>query len=67
VTARDAVSGRAASRGIEVALGRGSVDFPALLGELEQRDYRGYFTVAREQSADPAAELGQAIQYLKSF
>lgn len=67
VTARDAVGERTAARGFEAPLGRGTVDFPLLLGELEQCDYRGYFTVAREQSADPAAELGRAIEYLKNF
>lgn len=65
--ARDAVRERTATRGVEVPLGRGSVDFPALLGALEQRDYRGYFTVAREHAADPAAELAQAIEYLQGL
>ncbi len=67
VTARDATPDRTAAEGFEVPLGRGTVDFPALLAELEQRDYRGYFTVAREHSADPARELGQAIQYLRNL
>lgn len=67
VAARDAVRDRAASRGEEVQLGRGSVDFPALLGALEQRDYRGYFTVARDAASRPAEELGLAIQYLKNI
>ncbi len=67
VVARDAVRDRAASRGQEVQLGRGSVDFPALLGALEERDYRGYFTVARDTSAQPVDELGLAIQYLKNI
>jgi len=67
VVARDAIRDRAASRGQEVLLGRGSVDFPALLGALEQRDYRGYFTVARDAASQPAEELGLAIQYLKNI
>lgn len=67
VTARDATRDRTASEGFEVSLGRGTVDFPTLLAELEQRDYRGYFTVAREQAADPVRELGRAIQYLRNL
>lgn len=67
VVARDALRDRATARGQEVLLGRGSVDFPALLGALEQRDYRGYFTVARDFASQPADELALAIQYLRNI
>ncbi len=38
----------ARGRGLDVPLGRGSVDYPALLGSLEERGYRGYFTIQRD-------------------
>lgn len=67
VTARDANRDRTAAQGFEEPLGRGAVDFPALLGELEQRDYRGYFTVARERSANPVSDLAQGVEYLRNL
>jgi sugar phosphate isomerase/epimerase len=65
VHAKDGVRDLARGRGVEVPLGRGSSDFPALLGALEEHAYRGYFTVERENATDPVAEVGAAIQYLK--
>jgi len=67
VHATDAVYDPHARRGQEVALGRGSVDFAALLGTLEEHDYRGYLAVARYNSEDPVRELALAVRYLKSL
>jgi sugar phosphate isomerase/epimerase len=67
VHARDAVRDRTRGRGLEVPLGRGSADFPALLGALEERQYRGYFTVARQEAENPEFEMGEAIKYLRSL
>ena len=67
VHAKDAVRDLAQGRGLEVPLGRGSVDFPALLAALEEKDYRGFFTVEREKCDDPVAEVNQAIVYLKNL
>lgn len=67
VHARDAVRDLARGRGIEVPLGRGSADFPALLGQLEEHDYRGYVTIARERSDDPIFEIGEAVKYLREL
>ena len=67
VHVQDAVRDTAKGRGIEVALGRGSADFPALLGALEEYDYRGYLTIERRESQDPIFEIGQAVQYLRNF
>jgi sugar phosphate isomerase/epimerase len=67
VHARDAVRDRARGQSLEVPLGRGSADFPALLGALEEHAYRGYFTVARENAADPTFELGEAVKYLNNL
>ena len=67
VHARDAVRDTSRGRGQEVQLGRGSVDFPALLSALEEHAYRGYFTVLREGGTDPASDIGRAVQYLKAL
>jgi sugar phosphate isomerase/epimerase len=67
VHAKDAVRDRAQGRGVEVPLGRGSADFPALLGALAESGYRGYFTVERDNAEDPATEIGLAVQYLKNL
>jgi sugar phosphate isomerase/epimerase len=67
VHARDGVRDLAQGRGIEVPLGRGAADFPALLGSLEEHGYRGYLAIEREHADDPVFEIGQAISYLKSL
>ncbi len=67
VHAKDGVRDRSRGRGTEVLLGRGQVDFAELLGALDERGYRGYFTVAREQSPDPQFEIQQAVKFLGSL
>lgn len=67
VHARDAARDLARGRGLEVALGRGTADFAALLGALEERQYRGYFTIARDDSENPEFELGEAVKYLRNL
>ena len=67
VRVRDAVRDMARGRGVEVALGRGSVDFPALLGTLEEYDYRGSLAIERREAQDPIAEISQAVMYLRNL
>jgi sugar phosphate isomerase/epimerase len=67
VHAKDGVRDLAQGRGVEVPLGRGSVDFAQLLGALEEQQYRGYFTIEREHADEPLMEIGQAVEYLKSL
>ncbi len=67
VHAKDGVRDLAQGRGLEVALGRGSADFPALLGHLEEQHFRGFFTVEREQSSDPVSDISLAVQYLRNL
>lgn len=67
VHAKDGVRDLAQGRGLEVALGRGSADFPNLLGQLEEFNYRGFFTIEREQSSDPLTEISLAAQYLRNL
>lgn len=67
VHAKDGVRDLAQGRGVEVPLGRGSVDFPEILAVLEERQYRGYLTIERENAAHPELEIGQAVQYLRNL
>lgn len=62
--ARDAVHDLSLGRGLEVELGRGSIDLPALLGMLEEQNYTGYFTVDRDAESDPVLHCSNAIEYL---
>ena len=48
----------------EVPLGEGGVDFPAYLSALKAEGYSGYLTIEREGGADPAADIGAAVQFL---
>lgn len=67
VHARDGVRDLAQGRGVEVALGRGSVDFAEMFSRLEEQQYRGYFTIRRDRADDPAFEIGEAVKYLKAI
>jgi sugar phosphate isomerase/epimerase len=63
----DGVRDRARGRGERVSLGRGMADWPALLGALEEQDYRGDFTIERQGAADPAYELKAAVSYMRNL
>jgi sugar phosphate isomerase/epimerase len=65
--ARDAVRDLARGRGLEVPLGRGSVDFPTIFGVLEERGFRGSVVVGRERAEDPESEIAAGIEYLKNL
>jgi sugar phosphate isomerase/epimerase len=67
VHAKDGVRDLAQGRGVEVPLGRGSVDFPEILSVLEEQQYRGYFTIERDNAQDPEFEIGQAVKYLRAI
>lgn len=67
VHAADATRDLAVGRGFEVALGQGSAEFPELLAVLEERQYRGYITVARHNADDPIAGVRQAIEFLHNL
>lgn len=67
VHAKDGVRDLAQGRGMEVPLGRGSVDFAELIGTLEEHEYRGFYTIEREKSDDPVFEISQAVSYLRSL
>jgi sugar phosphate isomerase/epimerase len=67
VHACDAVRDVARGQAIEVELGRGTADLPDIVGHLETFSYRGYFTIERQNASDPAAEIGNAVAYLRSL
>jgi sugar phosphate isomerase/epimerase len=67
VYANDAMYDPAARRGEQTTLGRGAVDYPAILGALEEHGYRGHFTITGSSSDSPVDETSQAIEYLRSF
>ncbi len=67
VTVSDGVRDLAQGRGLEVSLGRGSADFAELLGQLEERQYRGWFTIERHETDDPISEIGNAVEYLRNL
>lgn len=68
VIASDAVLDLAAGRGIQVALGQGTADYPAIIAGLGNRGFNGYFVVGDEE-ANPrsAAAAGEAIEYLSNL
>ncbi len=65
VCASDAVLDLAAGRGLSVPLGQGTADFPALIGSLEDIQYRGRYLVGRPDST--LEELQQGIEYLRNL
>ena len=67
VHAKDGVRDLAQGRGIEVPLGRGTVDFPEILAILEEQQYRGYFTIEREPNENLLAEIAHGVQYLRNL
>jgi len=67
VHACDAVREAAGGHANEVALGRGTADFPELLGRLTEFDYRGWVTVERRDAADPVADIENAVAFLRAL
>ncbi len=67
VHACDAVRDPATRRTVEVELGRGSADFPELLGMLTEFDYRGWVTIERRESPNPIPEIENAVAYLSNL
>ena len=65
VESQDGVQDLARGRGIEVPLGQGTADFPQILGQLEDAQYRGWFVVGRTGCGQ--AEVANAISYLTAL
>lgn len=67
VHASDGVYDLAAKHAIEVDLGRGTADFPELLGLLEEFGYRDWLTIERRNAQQPLEAVGNAVSYLRSL
>jgi sugar phosphate isomerase/epimerase len=67
VHACDAVRDAATRRTNEVELGRGSADFPEILGLLSEFNYRGWVTIERRESANPIADIDNAVAFLRAL
>ncbi|HEX3872342.1 MAG TPA: sugar phosphate isomerase/epimerase family protein [Pirellulales bacterium] len=67
VHVNDAVTDVHQGRGMQVEIGRGEADFPALLAALEERHYQGYLSIERPTSHDAAGEIARAVQFLRSL
>lgn len=67
VIARDGVRDLARGRGLEVPLGRGSAEFPQILGVLEEQPYGGWFTLDPSNSRDPVEEINNAVSFLNAL
>ncbi len=67
VHANDAVRDFASSQGVEVELGRGSADYPELLGRLEEFNYRGWITLVRHNSQQVVEDLANGVAYLRAL
>lgn len=69
---RDAVRDSSRKGGVEVQVGRGSVDFPEILGKLEERQFTGYLLLGRDEPEDQiaerrAAEMAEGVEYLRNL
>jgi sugar phosphate isomerase/epimerase len=67
VHACDAVRDPTTRRTTEVELGRGSADFPEILGRLSEFNYGGWVTIERHESPNPIPEIENAVAYLRSL
>ena len=54
-------------RSVETPLGLGAVDYPALLGGLQEYGYRGALSIGCRDAADPAEALRDALGALRRF
>ena len=50
---------------LEVPLGEGSVPWPEYIAALKAVGFDGYLTIERECGDDPAADIAQAVRFLK--
>jgi len=60
----DAVRGQDGD-GKETAVGRGEVDWPALLALLHEIGYRGWMTVRRTDGSDPVGDVSRAVEFVQ--
>ncbi len=66
VQATDATVQPGHAHGISTPVGQGMIDYPALLGALEEFSYRGYFTV-HAAGDDPLHHSALSLRYLSTL
>ena len=52
---------------MEAQLGRGVVDFQAIIGALEEHHYRGWFVIRRLGAEDVVDQVAETVQFLRNF
>jgi sugar phosphate isomerase/epimerase len=67
VTVNDGMRDLAVGRGLEVQVGRGVADWPAMLGTLEEHGYRGWLSIDRRGSPQPELEVRETVEFLRSL
>ncbi|MDA0657889.1 MAG: sugar phosphate isomerase/epimerase [Planctomycetota bacterium] len=67
VHAKDGIRERTAVRGREVPLGQGSANIPEIMAALDDRGYRGYWTIQCDSSENREKHLEQAVQFLRAI
>jgi len=67
VRAVDAVRDLAKGQGVEVSLGRGVVDIPQLVAQLDECGYTGWVTIERTGADKAVEEIGNAVEYLQNL
>ena len=67
VHANDAIAGPIAGRGSSVVLGTGQVDFPAVLGSLEEHAYHGWLALDAVEPVAARREIESAVGFLQSI
>ncbi|MCL2812930.1 MAG: TIM barrel protein, partial [Clostridia bacterium] len=50
---------------VELPLGQGDVDWAGYLRALNEIGYKGFLTIEREVGADPEADIGMAVRFLR--
>ncbi len=65
--ASDGVRDLARGRGMDVALGQGSAEFPEVLGALEEQHFAGWMHVAARDPRNPVDEISNAVSYLNTL
>lgn len=61
---RDAIRGEDGD-GKETPVGRGEVDWPAVLAVLQELAFRGWMTARRTEGPDPAGDVARAVEYVQ--
>ncbi len=67
VSALDGLASQGGRRGVLVTAGEGSVDFPALLGRLDEQGYRGWLSIAATEADRAIGQSGAALRFLRSL